>query len=257
MMEETGSQGSGLLNVAGVSKSFGGLWAVKDVDLAVRANSRCAVIGPNGAGKTTLFNLITRKLRPEKGTVHFNGKRVDHLRPSQIARLGLVRTFQVTSVFSELTTLVNIQIAFFASGGSPLEIFRSASRAYHDQALGLLEEMGLQEKSRMPVSDLSYGDRHRLELAMVLARNPKLLVLDEPAAGLGDRERYQMKDLLVEICSRRELSLLFSDHDMDVVFTVADWVVVMNQGRVLAQGTPDAIRNNDDVRHIYLGTISA
>ena len=159
-------------------------------------------------------------------------------------------------MFTELTALENVQVAFFAARGTSVGLAGSAKRAYLDSAMALIEEADQKDKSALPVSDLSYGDRHRLELAMVLAGDPKLLVLDEPAAGLGDHERYQMRDLLVEICNRRKLSLLFSDHDMDVVFSVADTVIVMNQGHILVQGSPDSIRNNEDVRRIYLGPVS-
>lgn len=256
MTEQALGMDTALLNVSGVTKSFGGVYAVRDVDFAISRGSRCAVIGPNGAGKTTLFNLITRKLRLDKGEVHFDGQNISHTSPSKIARLGLMRTFQITSVFTELTTLENVQIAFFASRGTSIGLAGFAKKAYLEGSMALIAEAGLSDKSSLPVSELSYGDRHRLELAMVLAGDPKLLVLDEPAAGLGDRERYQMRDLLLEVCNRRELSLLFSDHDMDVVFSVADTVIVMNQGHILAQGSPDSIRNNEDVRRIYLGTVS-
>lgn len=243
-----------LLEVTGLGKTFGGIRAVHDVHLRVLQGERHAIIGPNGAGKTTLFHLITRLLRPDSGSVIFDRERIDHLAPARICAKGVARTFQITSVFPELSVMTNVQIGLFARHRMLYRLFTPAEHVERERGEALLEEVGLEGKASHLVRELSYGDRHRLEIAMTLSLDPRLLVLDEPAAGLGEHERRRVRDLLLEISQRRSLTLLFSDHDMDVVFAVADRVTVMNQGQVMAEGEPSDIRVNEDVKRIYLGS---
>jgi ABC-type branched-subunit amino acid transport system ATPase component len=243
-----------VLDVRNVTKSFSGFVAVNGVSLALRQGERRALIGPNGAGKTTLFNLLSGRLRVDSGEIRYRDRAIQSLPPHEICRLGLARTFQITSIYQRLTPLQNIQVALFARTGQSRRPFRAAARTEVDAAMAVLGDVGLETVAGRESGLLSYGDQKRLELALALALEPQVLLLDEPTAGMESRTRHDMVDLVRRICTERRLTLLFCEHDMDAVFSIADVITVMHQGQVLAEGSPDAVRRNAEVRAIYLGS---
>ena len=248
---------SALLSIDAVSKRFRGLLAVDNVSFRVTQGSIFAVIGPNGAGKTTLFNIIAGMSAPDRGSIAFAGERIDGLTPDEICRRGIGRTFQITSVFRRLTVLENVQTALLSHHRRHHNLFTRAARLYRDDALALLERVGLGEQAPKPSGILSHGDQRRLELAIALASEPRLLMLDEPTAGMAPRERHALMALVQRIAADTGLTVLFTEHDMDVVFSVARRITVMHQGSVLAEGTPQEIRLDPDVQRIYLGYTKA
>ena len=242
-----------VLEVAGLRKRFGGVQAVNGVDLAVPPGDLRAVIGPNGAGKTTLFNLITGDLAHDAGVVYFEGTDVSGLPPHELCRRGMGRTFQITSIFRRLTALENVQTAFLAHHRRHGNLFLPARRLYREEAGMLLERVGLQDQAGKPSGILAHGDQRRLELAIALASEPRLLLLDEPTAGMAPRERHDIMALVAKIARDTRLTVVFTEHDMDVVFAVASRISVLHQGAVLAEGTPVDVRANADVQRVYLG----
>jgi len=242
-----------ILEAFGLRKSFGGVAAVDGVDLAVKEGSIGALIGPNGAGKTTLFNLLTGRLCPDGGKVMFKGADITRLPPHRVSNLGLIRTFQITSIFPRLSALENVQVALFAKRGQGWNFLLPAKNLFRRAAEAILEEVGLAEQTQMPAGALSHGDQKRLELAIALAQEPEMLLLDEPTAGLAPGEKANILQLLAGIVQRRGLTLFFAEHDMDVVFSVSQRIRVMHQGRIIAEGPPEAIRDNEEVRGVYLG----
>ncbi len=246
------AEASALL-VRGLQKAFGGVRAVAGVSMTLPRGEIRALIGPNGAGKSTLFNMLTGQLRPDAGDVRFEGRRVTGLPPHSIARLGIGRTFQVTATFGSLSALENVQVARLARAGASREIFRSAVTAHLAPARRLLEQVGLGAQATRPAGVLAYGDLKKLELAVALAREPRLLLLDEPTAGMAPAERGALMALTASIARARGLTVLFTEHDMDVVFAVADRIMVLHQGRVIADGLPAEVRANDEVQAVYLG----
>jgi ABC-type branched-subunit amino acid transport system ATPase component/ABC-type branched-subunit amino acid transport system permease subunit len=249
------SSGAMLLRVEGLSKRFGGLKAVDGVNLDVLEGSRHAVIGPNGAGKSTLFNLLTGQIRPDSGKVVFGGVDITGRRPYQLSRFGIGRAFQITNIFPKLTVLQNLQYSMLAHRGDTVRPFGIADRRYRDEAMQLLEAVGLGPASALHAGLLSHGDQRALELAISLALGTRLLLLDEPTAGMSPYETKRAMELVNGVVAQQGLTLLFCEHDMDIVFGIADVVTVMHQGRVLAEGTPEAIRSNPEVRRIYLGDL--
>ena len=245
--------GQPALEVRNLTKRFGGFTAVNDVSLDLAAGARHALIGPNGAGKTTLFNLLSGKLRMDGGDVRYRGRSIRGLPAHAICKHGIARTFQITSVYAQLTALQNVQTALFARHGSAGWLFRPANRVCVDEAFALLELVNLGGLAEQAAGLLSYGDQKRLELAMVMGLQPSLLLLDEPTAGVELNTRRELVRLIRELCVTKGLTLLFCEHDMDAVFAIADVVTVLHQGRVLAQGTPAEIQANQQVREIYLG----
>jgi ABC-type branched-subunit amino acid transport system ATPase component len=243
-----------VLDIRNVTKSFSGFVAVNGVSLALGQGERRALIGPNGAGKTTLFNLLSGRLRVDSGEIRYRDRAIQSLPPHEICRLGLARTFQITSIYQRLTPLQNIQVALFARTGQSRRPFRAAARTEVDAAMAVLGDVGLETVAGRVSGLLSYGDQKRLELALALALEPQVLLLDEPTAGMESRTRHDMVDLVRRICTERRLTLLFCEHDMDAVFSIADVITVMHQGQVLAEGSPDAVRRNAEVRAIYLGS---
>lgn len=240
----------------GLSKAFGGLKAVDGVNLTVREGELRAIIGPNGAGKSTFFNLVTGQLRRDRGEVRFNGHRIDGLPPYQVTRKGIARTFQITSTFRRLTALENVQVALFVHHQrhlNPFTLFVPAHKNMVEQAMHLLEQVGLADSAYKPAGILSYGDQKRLELAIALASDPRMLLLDEPTAGMAPAERREAIALIARIAKERGLTLLFTEHDMDVVFGWAERITVMHQGKVLAEGLPEEVRANPEVQRVYLG----
>jgi ABC-type branched-subunit amino acid transport system ATPase component/ABC-type branched-subunit amino acid transport system permease subunit len=249
------SSGGTLLRVEGLSKRFGGLKAVDGVSLDVLEGRRHAVIGPNGAGKSTLFNLLTGQIRPDAGKIVFGGVDITGRRPHQLSRFGIGRAFQITNIFPKLTVLQNLQYSMLAHRGDTVRPFGIADRRYRDEAMQLLEAVGLGPAFALQAGLLSHGDQRALELAISLALGTRLLLLDEPTAGMSPYETKRAMELVNGVVAQQGLTLLFCEHDMDIVFGIADVVTVMHQGRVLAEGTPEAIRSNPEVQRIYLGDV--
>lgn len=243
------------LEVSGLKKSFGGVVAVRGIDFTVNAGEAVALIGPNGAGKTTSFNLINGQLKPDAGRVSLDGVDITGKSPEALFRMGVARTFQTTATFASMTVLENVQMALMSQNRSARSIFTSAHQAFQAQAYALLTSVGLAEEARRAASELAYGDLKRLELAMAFANEPRLLLMDEPTAGMAPAEREALMRLAIAACCEKGVALLFTEHDMDVVFTFADRVIVMNRGRIIAEGSPDEVRVNEEVRSVYLGGV--
>jgi branched-chain amino acid transport system ATP-binding protein len=244
---------SALLEVKSLQKHFGGLHAVDGVDLTVEPGERRAVIGPNGAGKTTLFNLITGYLRPTAGTVTFQGADITGLPTYRVARAGIGRAFQITSIFPGLTVGENVQLGIVARQRESARPFGNVRGMHADEVASILDAVGLSAAAKERAGNLSHGDQRALELAISLALEPRLLLLDEPTAGMAPAETERTMRLVRRIADERELTVLFCEHDMEVVFGTADRILVMHQGRRLAEGTPEEIRRDPDVRAVYLG----
>jgi branched-chain amino acid transport system ATP-binding protein len=238
-------------------KRFGGLLATDSLSIEVGAGEVHALIGPNGAGKTTLVSQLTGNLRPDSGTIRFAGREITHLPMHARARLGLARSFQITSVLREFTALDNVALAVQAHAGHSFRFLADAARdaALREPARRLLAEVGLEARSGALASALSHGEQRQLEIAMALAGDPTLLLLDEPMAGMGPEESQRMVAVLRALKGRRAMLLI--EHDMDAVFQLADRITVLVYGRALASGTPDEIRADRDVRQAYLGDEAA
>ncbi len=248
-------RGEPLLVVENLSRSFGGLKAVQNVDLVVHVGDRHAIIGPNGAGKSTLFNLITGRLKPDSGRVTFGGRDITRRPPYKIARAGIGRAFQITMIFPRLTVLQNLQYAMLANRGYTTRPFGLANRMFRDEATDLLEAVGLGQYAALPAGQLSHGDQRTIELAISLALGSRLVLLDEPTAGMSAFETQKAMELVRRVAQEKGLTLLFCEHDMEVVFGTARTVTVMHLGRVLTEGTPDEVRANPDVQKVYLGQL--
>ena len=244
---------SALLEVAGIRKAFGGVHAVDDVGLALPEGEIRALIGPNGAGKTTFFNILTGQLAADAGTVRFRGRSIAGLSPWSIWRLGISRTFQITATFATLSVLENVQVARLSHVHRSRGLFRTARRFEVAPSMVLLEQVGLADQRLRPAGVLAYGDLKKLELAIALANDPALLLLDEPTAGMAPAERGALMALTARIARDRALTVLFTEHDMDVVFAIADSVMVLHQGRVIAEGAPADVRADRQVQAVYLG----
>jgi branched-chain amino acid transport system ATP-binding protein len=242
-----------VLEVQGLSKSFSGFRAVSDVDLAVETGQIAAVIGPNGAGKSTLFNLITGHLRPDSGSVRLDRRDITGAPPHRICRMGIGRSFQRTNIFTKLTVFENLQAAFLVHHGRGRDFWSRARALYRDETERLLVSIGLIEQSDTIAGTLSYGNQKQLELGLALASDPALLLLDEPTAGMSATETHDTIRLIERIAGERSLTLLFTEHDMDVVFQIAQRITVLHQGRVIADGAPQEVRADPEVRRVYLG----
>ena len=242
-----------LLAVRGLQKRFGGIVATDDVSLEVTEGETLAVIGPNGAGKTTLIAQLSGDLRPDAGAIRLFGADITRLPAAARSRLGLARSFQITSIFPEFTALDNVALAVQAHAGHSFRFWRAARReaALREPALAVLAEVGLRTRAGVEAGTLAHGEQRQLEIAMALATRPRVLLLDEPVAGMGVDESQRMVQLLRTLRGRHTIVLV--EHDMDVVFALADWIVVMNRGQVLAEGSPAEIRENRAVREVYLG----
>ncbi|MFP5405622.1 MAG: ABC transporter ATP-binding protein [Gammaproteobacteria bacterium] len=244
-----------VLSVRNLSKAFGGVRAVDDVSLAVRTGEKVALIGPNGAGKTTFYNMLSGRMRPSSGSIVFEGRDVTGLPPHRISRLGISRSFQITNIFSELTARQNVEVALTALHGKGLQMLRLASRdtALQHEARQVLERLGLGALAETRAGVLSYGDKRLLEMAIVLATRPRLVLLDEPTAGMTPEETRHVTRLVRELGDSTPHTFLITEHDMNVVADLADRIVVMHRGRLLAQGTWEEIHDNPHVREAYLG----
>jgi len=244
---------SSILRTLGLKKHFGGVAAVSGVDLAVSPGDLRAIIGPNGAGKTTLFNLISGDLAHDSGQIYFAGEEVSGLGPHELCRRGMGRTFQITSIFRRLTAFDNVQTALLSHHRRHYNVLVRARRLYRDEALALLERVGLVEQAAKPSGILAHGDQRRLEMAIALASAPRLLLLDEPTAGMAPRERHEIMALVAGIARDTGLTIVFTEHDMDVVFAVATRITVLHQGAVIADGPAADVRADPEVQRVYLG----
>jgi branched-chain amino acid transport system ATP-binding protein len=242
-----------ILRIEGLAKRFGGLEALGGVSLSVARGDFRAIIGPNGAGKSTFFNTMTGLLRPDAGRVFFEGRDVTGEPPHLLARRGIGRTFQITSVFHDLSALQNVQVSLLAHARRSWSVWPGATPLHVDRARELLDLVGLSTNAERPAGTLSHGDQKRLELAIALAGEPRLLLLDEPTAGMAAQERLESIRLVHRVASERGISCVFTEHDMAVVFAVATHITVMHQGRVLAEGTPAEVRSRREVQQVYLG----
>ncbi len=243
-----------LLTVRGLSKSFGGVRAVDGVDFNLAAGELLALIGPNGAGKSTTFNMVNGQLRADGGSVKLDGHELIGLAPRQIWRLGVGRTFQIAETFGSFTVAENVQMALLSADNRLLSTWRRAADHKRDQALALLEQVGMAAQADRPCSTLAYGDVKRVELAIAVANNPKLLLMDEPTAGMAPRERNELMALTKRLVVERNLAVLFTEHSMDVVFAYADRMIVLARGRLIAEGKPLEIRDHPKVQEVYFGT---
>jgi len=243
-----------VLEVRGLSKSFAGFMAVADVDLSVAKGEIAAVIGPNGAGKSTLFNLITGHLQPTGGRVLLGGSDITGSAPHRICGYGIGRSFQRTNIFPKLSVFENVQAAFIAHRGRGRDFWSRADGLYRDETHGLLASIGLGIRAQAIAGTLSYGNQKQIELAIALASDPKVLLLDEPTAGMSATETHETMALIGRIAHERELTLLFTEHDMAVVFSIAQKIAVMHQGRIIALGSPADVRADAEVRQVYLGS---
>lgn len=242
-----------LLVVQGLSKSFGAVAALGALSCTVGQGERVAVIGPNGAGKTTLFNVLGGQLRADAGTATFAGRRITGLPAHAIARLGIGRTFQVAATFASLTVRENVQIALLARRGEHRSPWQAARRLHTAAAQRLLDRVGIGALGERACASLAYVDLKRVEFAIALAFEPRLLLMDEPTAGMASAERSQLMRLVSDLARGDGMAMLFTEHDMDIVFAHADRIIVLNRGRLIADGTPASVRANAEVRAVYLG----
>lgn len=242
-----------ILQVDNLAKSFDGFIAVAGISFQVEKGELCSIIGPNGAGKTTVFNIITGHLPMDKGRVVFNGMDISRLPGHKICRLGLGRSFQRINIFSRLTVFENIQAAVLTHRGKSLSFFTSVQPLFQEETEEILVSVGLQDHRDAVSGSLAYGFQKQLELGIALASNPKMLLLDEPTAGMSRQETKATIELIGKIVREKGLTLLFTEHDMSVVFSISERIMVLHQGQLIASGPPDEVRTNQDVQKIYIG----
>ncbi len=243
-----------ILEVHNLYKSFGGVAAVKDVSFELEKGQLLAMIGPNGAGKSTCFNLINGQLRPDHGSIIIMGKEINGSKPRDVWNLGVGRTFQITSTFPSMTVLENVQMALLSYHRRTNSLLRKVSQLYVDESIELLKRVGIGDQADRTCGVLAYGDLKCVELAVALANKPKLLLMDEPTAGMGPAERQTLMELTRNIVRTQNIGVLFTEHDMDVVFKHADRIIVLSRGELLAEGTPAEVQKNAKVKEVYLGT---
>lgn len=242
-----------ILRTVGLSKDFGSLRAVNKVDLEVREGQMRAIIGPNGAGKSTFLDLITNRTRPTVGKVFYKDKEITRLPPFNIVKLGIGKCFQISKLFPELSVFENIQIACISKGGKVYNMYSSGSNVMQPEVMQIINSIGLTQMIDEQAGYLSYGDQRRLEIGITLGLQPSLLLLDEPTAGVSRAEGNDVMKLIKSLAAERALTIVFIEHDMDIVFNYADEITVMHQGAIIATGTPEEIRNNQLVQDTYLG----
>jgi len=243
-----------VLAVNALSKSFGGVRAVDAVTFDVASGEFLAMIGPNGAGKSTCFNMINGQLAPDSGAILFEGKDIAGMAPRDIWRLGVGRTFQVAASFGSMTVIENVQIALISHARDTYRLWHPAAALHRARALDLLAQVGMQDATDRPSRELAYGDVKRVELAVALANEPRLLLMDEPTAGMAPRERNELIALVKRLVVERGISVLFTEHSMDVVFAFADRIIVLARGQLIADGDAAAIRGDAQVREVYFGS---
>ena len=242
-----------ILKAESLTKSFGGLIAVHDISFEIQENELSSIIGPNGAGKTTLFNLLTGGLQCDLGRVIFKGQDITNCYPYEVCQKGVGRSFQVTNIFPRLNTFENIQVAVISAQGKSNKLFSPFTNMAREETNEILESVGLGDQKEVLGSLLAHGDRRRLDIGIALASHPELLLLDEPTAGMSPKESVEITELIQKLAKERGLSLIFIEHDMNVVFGISDKIRVMHQGRIIFEGNPEEVKANNDVQRIYLG----
>jgi len=242
-----------ILRVRGLTKSWGEVRAVANVGFELAAGEMLAMIGPNGAGKTTCFNMLNGQLAPDAGSIEFAGRSIAGLAPRDVWRLGVGRTFQIAATFASMTLRENLQTALLSREGRLWSFFSLAPRSHGAEADALLAQVGLLDQAERPAAVLAYGDLKRLELALALAGRPRLLLMDEPTAGMAAKERDALMRLVADLARESRIAVLFTEHDMDMVFGYADRVLVMHDGELIAAGRPREVRADARVREVYLG----
>ncbi|GGG74464.1 ABC transporter ATP-binding protein [Salipiger pallidus] len=242
-----------ILRVENLKKSYDGFLAVNDVSFSVAAGELKALIGPNGAGKSTCFNMLMGQLKPTHGRVYFDGKEITGHKPRDIWRRGVGRTFQITGTYQSMTVIENVQMALMSHHRRIFTIGPRAWRLYRDEAMELLKTVAMQDQADRPCSVLAYGDLKRLELAIALCHKPRLLLMDEPTAGMAPTARVELMQLVADIVRDQGVSVLFTEHDMDVVFAHSHHIMVLNRGELIADGNAAEVRNNPQVQEVYLG----
>jgi branched-chain amino acid transport system ATP-binding protein len=243
-----------LLKVSNLIKSFGGNRAVDGVSFEVAAGELLALIGPNGAGKSTTFNMVNGQLRADSGSITLDGAELIGRKPRDIWHRGVGRTFQIAEIFASLTVVENVQMALISADAKLYQLWRQAAQHKRDEALSLLDQVGMKPQADRPCSVLAYGDVKRVELAIAMANAPKLLLMDEPTAGMAPKERNELMALTKRLVIERRMAVLFTEHSMDVVFAYADRMIVLARGRLIAQGKPAEIRDHPKVQEVYFGS---
>ena len=243
-----------VLAIRALSKAFGGVQAVDGVSFDIGGGEFLAMIGPNGAGKSTCFNMINGQLAPDAGAIVLEGKNIAGLAPREIWRLGVGRTFQIAATFGSMTVAENVQMALISHANEIYRLWQPAAALHRERALRLLAQVDMQEAADRPSRELAYGDVKRVELAIALANEPRLLLMDEPTAGMGTRERHELIELVKRLVVERGISVLFTEHSMDVVFAFADRIIVLARGRLIADGNAASIRDNAQVQEVYFGS---
>tara|TARA_B100000686_G_scaffold93040_1_gene99446 strand:- start:17688 stop:18431 length:744 start_codon:yes stop_codon:yes gene_type:complete len=243
-----------MLKLKKLSKSFGGVLATDNVSLELKKQTINAVIGPNGAGKTTLFNLITGKLKSDSGAIYLNNNNITNLSEPEITHLGIARAFQITNIFPSLTVYESIKLALLSKRNSLNNMWtRFKDHQINNSANEIIELTGMVKSKNIISSELSHGDQKLLDIALALSLSPEILLLDEPTAGMGPEERWQMIDRIKDLWKKTRMTILFIEHDMDIVFKIAQKIYVLQQGAILAEGNPQKIKNDKNVIKAYLG----
>lgn len=243
-----------MLRVEFLKKAFGNFSAVSDANLIVNKGQLVAVIGPNGAGKTTLFNLITGQLKPDSGSIIFEGDEISRLPAYQICRRGIARSFQIANIYPRLSVFRNVQVAVLSQLKMSERLFYPAEKLAIKETRKILENVGLLDKAENNAGSLSHGDKRVLEIAIALGNNPELLILDEPTAGMSPEETRSTLTLIKQLADSHGLTFLFCEHDMKVVFDIAESIMVMQNGQTIIQGNPDQVKDNQQVQAAYLGS---
>ncbi|MGE3869211.1 MAG: ABC transporter ATP-binding protein [Pseudorhodoplanes sp.] len=243
-----------VLSIRNLHKSFGGVHAVDDVSFDVGRGEFLALIGPNGAGKSTCFNIINGQIAPDSGSVLLNERNIAGLPPRRIWQQGVGRTFQIAATFASMTVAENVQMALISHAGELFSMMSVAGRRHRVRAIELLSQVGMAETADRACRELAYGDVKRVELAIALANDPQLLLMDEPTAGMAPKERNELIALVKRLVVERSISVLFTEHSMDVVFAFADRIIVLARGKLIADGDARAIRDNARVQEVYFGT---
>lgn len=243
-----------LLEVRNLQKSFGGVRAVNNVSFSLAPGELLALIGPNGAGKSTTFNMVNGQLKADGGSIRFNGTELIGLKPRDVWRLGVGRTFQIAETFSSLTVIENVQMTLLSKDKKMFSFWRAASDYKRDEALSLLAQVGMEQQAERPCRVLAYGDVKRVELAVAMANRPKLLLMDEPTAGMAPGERNELMALTKKLVVEHGTAVLFTEHSMDVVFAYADRMIVLARGQLIAEGKPMEVRSHPKVQEVYFGS---
>ena len=244
---------SEILRTEKLTRDFGSLRAVNEVDFSINKGEIRSVIGPNGAGKSTFLDLIINKTAPTSGKVFFEGKEITGMAPHMIARAGIARCFQISKFFPELSVYDNLQIPFIHHDHKTFSMFKNSKSLYRDQVEEMVAAVGIEDKIKDLAGYLSYGDQRRLEFAISLASSPNTLMLDEPTSGVARKEGYELMDLAVRLAKERNMTVVFIEHDMDIVFNYSENISVLHHGNLIATGTPEEIRGNEFVQDSYLG----